>query len=223
MLSILGYSFFVSLFAEQRPEPLQKLGIKIKKMGHLIGIIIGLVTFFLFPIIEWLGKRGFSQNEGNPELWYLPKYGFRLVIRNLPRKVKLFDLKYKSRIRSILPPSAGSSVSTLKEETLVNAEDFFLLPGYDQVILSFQLKRIDNEPYLIHTNKVGEEQRKYSLDGIDYLVCDYTAHIDNRFHFDVFVGRRVEIKKNELNEYLSLIEKDNREQPMNLKKIIKVG
>lgn len=192
-------------------------------MEHVIGIIIGFITFFLFPIIEYLGKRGFSKNEGNPELWYLPDYGFRLVIRNLPRKIKLFDLKYKSRIRKIIPASNGSSVSTLSEETLINSEDFFLLPGYDQVILSFQLKRINGVPYFILTNKIGEEKKKFIFNNIDYLVCDYTAHVDNRFHFDVFVGRRVEIKKTDLQEYLNKIENDNQEQSIELKKVIKIG
>lgn len=192
-------------------------------MEQIIGVLIGFITFFLFPIIEWSAKKKFSKNEGNPELWYLPDYGFRLVIRNLPRKVKLFNLKYKSIIRSVIPASKGSSVSTLEEDTLVNSEDFFLLPGYDLIILSFQLKRINEELFFIHTDKTGSEQKKYNLTDIDYLVCDYMAHIDNRFHFDVFVGRRVEINKTELIEYLNLIENYNLEKRIDLNKIIKIG
>ncbi|WKN45963.1 hypothetical protein [Tunicatimonas pelagia] len=191
-------------------------------MDHLIGVLIGLSMFLLYPIIEYLGKRGFSKNEGDPELWYLQDYGFRLVIRSLPKKIMLFDLKYKSRIRKVIPTTRDSSVSTLDEEILVNSEDFFLLPGYDQVILSFQLIRSEGIPYLIRTNKNEGEQSKFKLDDIDYLVCDYTAHVDNRFHFDVFVGRRVEIKKADLKEYLNRIETNNQEQSMKLREIINI-
>lgn len=191
--------------------------------GQLIGILIGLITFFLFPIVEFLLKKWFSNRDGNPELWYLPDFGFRLVIRNLPRKTKLYDLKYRSRVRQVIPSSKGSSVSTLKDDTLVESEDFFLLPGYDQVIISFQLVSGDDKRYFIFTNKIGEERKRYELEEIDYLVCDYTGHVDNRFHFDVFVGRRVEIRKAELIEYLRRIESNNQEQQMKLHKIVKIG
>jgi len=192
-------------------------------MDQLIGLIIGFLTFFLFPISEYLIKVRFSRNSGNPELWYLPDYGFRLVIRNIPKKSKLYDLKYRSRIRKIIPATLGSSVATITEIVLIDSEDFFLLPGYDQIILSFQLRKEGQDAFFIHTNNLGKQLSKFPLDEISELTCDYTAHLDNRYHFDLFVGRRVVIKRTELKAILDQLELNSFEQRFALNTIIKIG
>lgn len=192
-------------------------------MDHVIGVILGFITFFLFPIVEYLGKRKMSRNFGNPELWYLPAYGFRLVIRNIPNKIRLYNLKYRAKVVSSIPASSGSSVSTLDEVIIVDSEDFFLFPGYDQIILSFQLESIQGKVFFTHTNKLGKEHDSFDINNIDRVVCDYMAQIDNKFHFDLSIGKRVSISKNELKNFLDLISKNDVEQHMNLNDIYSVG
>lgn len=190
---------------------------------QIIGVIIGFITFFLFPIAEFIGKRYFSRNDGNPELWYVPKYCFRLVVRNIPSKAKLYDLKYKSRVREIIPASNGCSVETFIDETLIDSGDFFLMPGDDQIILSFKLDTIDGIDYFIQTDKVGIESKRIELNKIDYLISDYTAQIDNKFQFDLFIGRRVEIKKKTLEDMLVKVKSNPLEQSFGVDKIIQIG
>jgi len=189
---------------------------------YLIGALIGLMTFFLYPIIEYLAKKVLNRNHGNPELWFLPDYCFRLVIRNMPSKVRLYDLKYKTKVRKEILSSSGSSVSTLQEEILVNDNDFFLLPGFDQVILAFRLEVIDNKQYFILTDKLGEERSKTEFDNIDIIISDYFVQIANWFHFNVIVGRRIEITKKDLEEIIETISEEREEQQIRLKKIIKI-
>jgi hypothetical protein len=190
---------------------------------QLLGVFIGFITFFLYPMFEFYVKRRYSKNVGNPELWYLPSFGFRLVIRNIPNNINLFDLKYKTILRKIVSSNSGSSVSTLQDEVLVNSEELFLISGYDQVIVSFQLKIDNNNLYFILTDKLGVEKSKHLLDSDSLIVCDYKATIDNKFHFDVPVGRRIVIKKETLIKTLQTIQNDNTEQRFELNKIIKIS
>ncbi|WP_353779679.1 hypothetical protein [Winogradskyella sp. 3972H.M.0a.05] len=185
-------------------------------MDHIIGVIIGFITFFIFPISEHIAKRLFSKELGNPELWFLPEFGFRLVIRNIPNETKLYDIKYQSKIIKIIPSTAYSSVSTIDETMLTETEEFFLFSGSDQVMLSFQLNNIENEIVFVHTDKLGKEKCSYPLSKIDNVICDYMANIDNKFHFDVKKGRRVNISKNDLKNYYDLISKNNNEQRLML-------
>jgi hypothetical protein len=52
-------------------------------LKELISQLLALAAFFAFPAIQYLLLKRFARNEGQPELWYLPKYGFRVVIRNI--------------------------------------------------------------------------------------------------------------------------------------------
>jgi len=190
---------------------------------HILGVLIGLITFFLFPIIEYIGKKICSKNDGKPELWYLPDYCFRLVIRNIPRKVKLYELKYESIIIKKIPPTCGSSVTTFKEETLNKSETLFLLPRTDKIILSFKLELKDGKAYFQHTNKLGKIVKEFELEGIDRIESDYIARIDNKFHFNTFVGRRVLISKKELYRFLNEIIVNPLEQPFKLQNVVKIA
>ena len=82
----------------------------------IAGQFLALVGFFAFPIVQYLLLKRFSKREGNPELWYLPRYGFRLVIRNLPRRRTLSEIKYRALIRNFMAAGAGASVATIQDE-----------------------------------------------------------------------------------------------------------
>src|SRR5256885_2079274 len=98
-------------------------------LKETLGQLVALATFFAFPAVQYILLRRFSRNEGNPQLWFLPAYGFRLVIRNLPGKRTLSELKLRAKIRSVVPRSLGASAATLVEDVLIDREDFFLFPG----------------------------------------------------------------------------------------------
>ncbi len=175
--------------------------------------LLALLTFFAFPIIQYGIVKWSSSHDGNPELWYLPSYGFRLVIRNLPRKKKLFDIKYRSFTRKIIPSNVGSSVKSYIDTELINREDFFLYPGIDQILISFKLiSEPNNKVIFIHTDKLGNELSRKSLTEFDKLISDYTASIKNLFQFDAKIEKRIEIEKDELISFYEKITKNNQEQ-----------
>jgi hypothetical protein len=189
-------------------------------LKEAIGLIVALATFFAFPAIQYLILRRFARVEGNPELWFLPAYGFRLVIRNIPGKKILSELKYRVRLRSIVPANTGATVSTLPDEVVIDREDFFLFPGTDQILISFRLERSPSgsENFVV-TDKLGKEQKRFPLSSFETLICDYTANLENFLNFDIKIAKRGELKSATLSGFLSEVEQDPTEGVFELDRI----
>jgi hypothetical protein len=171
-----------------------------KVLEQSVSQFLALVTFFAFPAIQYLLLRWAARREGLPRLGYLPEYGFRLVIRNIPRRRFLKDIKYKVFLRSLVPPSKGSTAHTFYDIDVLCREDFFVFPNSDQTMLSFQLRGIEEENIaLVITDKLGNKiQNEIPLKNFEKLICDYSATIDNFFNFDVKVEKRVVIESSSL-------------------------
>lgn len=168
-------------------------------LEYALGQFLALGAFFAFPIIQYASLKWFSKKEGQPQLWYLPKYGFRLVIRNKPRKKTLEDIRYRVRVKKVTPPSEGCSISSIVYEELLASNNFFLFPQTDQILLSFDLRgENDGEVRFVQTHKLGKELRDINLKDFHCLICDYTANIKNFLNFNVKVGKRVEIEVSSL-------------------------
>lgn len=179
---------------------------------------LALVTFFLFPIIQYCILWAASRRKGRPELWYLPAYGFRLVIRNLPHKKILTDIKYRVIVRSCIPRSEGSSVATMIDRPVLANEDMVLFPKTDQILLSFNL-RVNNGTsqetcplLLVVTDKTGVENLSVPLSLGDRLLCDYAATIHNPFSFNVQTGKRIELNGDRILEIFEEVKEENVEQ-----------
>lgn len=188
-----------------------------------IGQLLALVTFFAFPALQYILLKRFAKNEGRPELWYLPSYGYRLVIRNIPNKKTLSDIKSRTFLRQSFSSNSGSSVATLQDKLLIDKEDFFLLPGYDQVLISFKLSGQSNNRKFIQTDKLGNTISEFDLNEIDELISDYVANIENLLNFDIRISKRVIIDKKDLEEYCNRIKESPIEQKLNIKKVIDIG
>jgi hypothetical protein len=193
-------------------------------LKELISQLLALTAFFAFPAIQYLLLKRFVRNEGQPELWYLPKYGFRLVIRNIPGKRALSDLKYCARLRKIVPASQGSSVATYEEDVLTREDDFFLFPGSDQLILSFGIEgeSATNLEFLL-TDRFGREKRRVPFANIDVLIADYTATLENLFNFNVKLAKRAVIKVASLRNVWLEVEENNVEQQFAIDVVRSVG
>jgi len=186
--------------------------------------IIALAVFFLSPAIQYVLLKNFSKNEGKPQLWYLPRYGFRLVIRNLPGKRILSDLKYRTVLRLTIPRSEGSSVATYQDYTLVEQDDFFLFPGNDQVLLTFRLEgaQEDNIDFIL-TNKLGKEKKRISLSKFDRIISCYTANVENILNLDIKIGKQAEIKTTSLIRIWKSIQEEDVESRFEIDRIRDVG
>ncbi len=172
--------------------------------------LAALAAFFAFPAFQYVLLKIVIRRKGRPELWYLPEFGFRLVVRNLPYHRTLTDIRYRAFVRTAVPSSAGSSVTTLDDQPILSREDMVLFPGTDQILLSFSL---GTRPHttapgtvtLRITSKLGAIQQAIDLAPSDRLICDYTAIIHNFLNFDIMTGKRVEIDATSLAFMLAAV------------------
>jgi len=190
----------------------------------LLGQFGALLAFFAFPAFQYFFLRHLARDEGQPGLWYLPRYGFRLVIRNLPRRHTLSNIKYRSVLRTVIPAGSGSSVATFDDEALLQQEDFFLFPGTDQILVCFRLETgPKSESVFVHTDKLGTEIRRFKVDDKSILVSDFAGTLENLLNFDIAVARRVEITGARLKEIAKTIVMDNVEQQFDVSRVREVG
>ena len=186
--------------------------------------IVGLVLIFARPGFQYVVLKRFSRKEGAPELSYLPEYGFRLVIRNLPGKYTLSDIKQRAFVRKIIAADQGSSVATLLDEVLVERGDLFLFPGTDQVLLCFRLEGPDADRVnFLVTDKLGKETKQLPLTAVSKVICDYSAMVNNPFNFNVRLQKRSELTTSSLISMWKSIQQDNEEQQFELDRIRDVG
>jgi hypothetical protein len=195
-----------------------------KLVETLAGQVLALVAFVAFPAFQYMALKRFSKNEGAPQLWYLPSYGFRLVIRNLPGKRSLSEIKYKAIVRNIIRRNSGSSVATLQDEVLVENNDMFLFPGTDQILISFQLQgSTPDDLDLVITDKLGQEKSRIPLANFRKLICAYTATLNNPLNFSVKLAKRTEIESRSLSRIWREIQANNIEQGFTPDRIRNVG
>ncbi|MBD2057800.1 hypothetical protein H6F88_17535 [Oculatella sp. FACHB-28] len=172
-------------------------------LGQVVSQLIALITFFAFPAIQYILLKRLSQREGYPKLGYIPGYGFRLVIKNIERKRRFRDIKYKIFIRKLIPPSDGSTVYTFSDQEILSGEELFLFPNSDQTMLCFQLKgRSEDNVTLVLTDKIGKPiQDAISIESFDKIICDYSAAIQNFLNFDIQIEKRVVIESKSLMKF----------------------
>jgi len=163
---------------------------------QFIGQFLALVAFFAFPSFQYIMLKRFTRAEGKPALWYLPDYAFRLVIRGIPGKRILSDIKYRAFLRKIIPSSSGSSVKRYEDDMLLTREDFFLFPGNDQILICFAIEgKTQDDLVFVYTDKLGKAIKKLPLSEFDILIADYSVTVENTFNFDSKIAKRVEIEK----------------------------
>ena len=202
----------------------QQQSVTSKALEMVAGQFIALVAFFAFPAIQYLLLRRFSRKEGNPELWYLPRYGFRLVIRNLPGRHTLSEIRNRALTRKLIPAGAGATVATIQDEIIIEREDFFLFAGTDQILINFQLRGEDVEELMfVMTDKLGNELKSAHLGSFDRLVCDYTATVNNTFNFNVKLAKRIELRASSMAKMWGDVQRENVERRFEVDRIRNVA
>lgn len=187
---------------------------------EFLGQLLALVTFFAFPAIQYILLRRFTQKEGAPELWFLPAFGFRMVIRNMSGRRTFSELKTRALLRTVVPARTGASVRTFMDEALSAREDFYLFPETDQTLISFRLERTTSGAIdFIFTDKLGVEKKRFPLTSFETLICDFTANLENMLNFDVKMGKRAELTSKSMAAIFSDIETAPRERKFSLDRI----
>lgn len=188
-------------------------------MENLISQILALVTFFAFPVVQYLILRAASRKEGQPELWYLPRYGFRLVVRNNSGKRVLKDIRYTVNLIRSVPASEGCDIATADSRLIFHNDKLYLFPKSDLIILSFKLLSDNGTIRFVRTDKFGIEKASLSIEEFGTLRCDYAATIHNFFNFHVQIGKRVTIKSSELQDIARAIKENGKERAFELKSV----
>jgi hypothetical protein len=195
-----------------------------KVIEIFVGQILALITFFAFPALQYVLLKRFTAREGNPELWYLPQFGFRLVIRNLPRRHTLSAIKYRALLRQTVPAGSIIGAATYVDEILHQREDFYLFPGVDQVLVAFRIVgSSENTLEFVSTDVLGNERKRVPLGEFQRLICDYEATVKNLFNFDVKLGKRAEVTSDSLCEAWKLLRKDPGEREFPISKVLSVS
>jgi len=164
-----------------------------------LGQLLALATFFAFPAFQFLLLRRFARNEGSPQLWRMHDGSYRVVIRNLPGRHTLSQIRYRALARRVVAGAGVAQSPTYLDVLFHDRSDYFLFPGVDQVLLAFRLESLltpDREIAVVSLD--GQERSRLALGSIHVLVCDYEATIENLFNFDFRLAKRVEISLDEL-------------------------
>jgi hypothetical protein len=167
-------------------------------LESLSGQLIALVAFFIFPIVQYILLRSISRKEGIPELWYLPIYGFRLVIRNQRKRRILKEIRYSVSIMESVVSPDGFVTKTTRTALSFEGERLFLFPKADLILMSFQLQSDHKGTRFIYTDDFGVQNKSINIDEFNLIRCDYLATIHNFFNFHIQIGKRVVINSSEL-------------------------
>jgi hypothetical protein len=164
-------------------------------LESLLGQLIALAAFFIFPTIQYIMLKIISRKEGTPELWYLPSYGFRLVIRNKPMRKILKGIRYSIRVLESVPSPDGCVTKTTRSALSYEGEKLLLFPDADLILMSFQLQSDHEETRFIYTDAFGEQKKNINIAEFKLIRCDYLATIHNYFNFHIQIGKRIIINK----------------------------
>lgn len=203
-------------------------------MDTVLSQFLALFTFFLFPIIQFLLLKHVSKDIGRPELWYLPQYGFRLVIRNADSSKNLYDVKYKVYSKVDVEYEVNLDYGVVEDKPSVGATIYenieqnempFLLAREDKAMLCFKLEgESKSNLYFCKTDYFGAIESKKKVEPNFKVVAEYTAMIDNPFNFDVRVLKRVELDFDQFVEsYIKINNGLAPEQCIDLKNVISGG
>lgn len=188
-------------------------------------VILPLLGFVTFPILQYLLLKAAAKQKGKPEVWYFRRFDcFRLVIRNETKKRILTDIKVKSRIRKV-HREVSWLTTTWEERVLDEHEELFTFPKNDHVMICFRIEGpVHSTGKFIRTDKFGAPLESIPICEFDYLLCDYLATIKNPFNLDVKLAKRIKLKKERMNRMLEEIrESSEAEQELNLEEIADVG
>jgi hypothetical protein len=195
-----------------------------KFIEQLLSQLVALATFFAFPAIQYVLLKIISKKEGNPELWYLPARGFRLVIRNKPRKKILKDIKYNIALIKIIQPSEGCDIATTDINYIRKGEKLFLFPGADHILLNFKLQSsINGDISFVYTDEIGNIINNLQLSNLSGVRCDYSSIIQNFFNFNIQFGKMVYISASMIQQLFDDIKNNNSEKKFNLDNIKNIG
>jgi len=130
----------------------------------LLSVFASLLAIGFIYLIYLASARHAISGIAVAECWWLPSAKtFRFVIRNIPRKMNLSGIRYRTWLRETLPRQEGISVETYID-TEISTGERLLLPGrQDLPILCFRFELNQNILNLVVTDKMGTPVQKFEI------------------------------------------------------------
>jgi hypothetical protein len=75
----------------------------------------------------------------------------------------------------------------------------------------------------LHSDKFGNELRRFDVHDGTVIVADFTANLENLFNFDIAISRRVEISGSRLKEIARELQTSSEERQFAVSRIREVG
>jgi hypothetical protein len=182
----------------------------------LLGQVIGLVTFFAFPALQYLWLRRLSYREGSANLSF-SVLGFRVAVANQFGKRVISDMRWRAIVRKLRPSPDNPQLDLCDDTELHSREDFFLFPGGDQILAAFTLRQDKDHVALVSTSVTGNERQRVPINDNAFLICDFIGTVENPLNFGFRVAKRVIVSMDELLEHCNFDPRRGQFVPKNLK------
>lgn len=154
----------------------QSCALVISFLLNLAGSLAGLAVLYgLYLRASGLAAR----NKATAELWWLPGWNcFRLVIRNIPVRYEITDIRSRSWLRDVVARRDGCSVNSFKDVNLISSERLTLSREDDYPLVCFRLQRLNGGLQFVLTDKFGVELGLNMLSKeFEELLVEYSAKI----------------------------------------------
>lgn len=159
--------------------------------GFLFSVLSSLTAIGVLYALYWASAAYARRHVATAECWWLPGANtFRFVIRNIPRKGNLFNLRYRAWLRRDIPATDDISVGTFVDDDLLDGERLLLPGGQDLPIVCFRLEAASHGFKFVRTDKMGTAQDTRAIDDDTVrLMVEFSARARTWFLFKHDVSR----------------------------------
>lgn len=145
--------------------------------GFFLNLLSSLAAIGVLYGLYVVSARHARRCVAQAECWWLPRANtFRFVIRNMPRKGNLFNIRYRAWTRKYVPASEGISVRTFVDSCLADGERLLLPGGQDFPVICFRLQTTGPDLNLVSTDKMGTPLEIRAVDDESFrLMIEFSA------------------------------------------------
>lgn len=171
--------------------------------GASFAVLVLLYGFYIFCSFR------LSSNKAYGEIWWLPAWKcFRFVIRNIPGRHEITDIRSKAWLREVEPKRPGSSVNSFRDTELVCNDRLMIPTANDYPLICFRLQKVNDSFHFVLTDKFGTEITSHRLSKeFEEVLVEYSAKVQTwkLFKYEVnrtFVIPHVDQEEGEIFEEL---------------------
>ena len=171
--------------------------------------VAGSLTAVVILYTAYVTLVKFSYDIANLEMWWLPEFKcWRVVIRNIPVRYEITEVRSNSWLRYIVPPSERSSVNSFRDIDLAHTERILIAQNSDLPVTCFRLGESSNGLDFVLTDKFGSELASHRLSpDFEQLSIQYSAKVQRwgLVKFEIYRSFVLPRQKEEFGEILEVV------------------